>query len=80
MTSTTEWPVKFYEFFSDACQLQEIIAILGMDELSEQDKIDVSRAQKNQQRFLSQPFFVAARFTAGLDGQSVSIQDTCQLT
>ena len=55
-------------------QLQEIIAILGMDELSEQDKIDVSRARKIQ-RFLSQPFFVAAQFT-GLDGKFVPIQDT----
>ena len=55
-------------------QLQDIIAILGMDELSEQDKIDVSRARKIQ-RFLSQPFFVAAQFT-GLDGKYVSIQDT----
>ena len=55
-------------------QLQEIIAILGMDELSEQDKIDVSMARKIQ-RFLSQPFFVAAQFT-GLDGKYVSIQDT----
>ena len=43
-------------------QLQEIIAILGMDELSEQDKVDVSRARKIQ-RFLSQPFFVASQFT-----------------
>ena len=55
-------------------QLQEIIAILGMDELSEQDKIDVSRARKIQ-RFLSQPFFVAAQFT-GLEGKYVSIEDT----
>ena len=55
-------------------QLQEIIAILGMDELSEQDKIDVSRARKVQ-RFLSQPFFVASQFT-GLDGKYVSIEDT----
>ncbi|NSW88310.1 F0F1 ATP synthase subunit beta [bacterium] len=55
-------------------QLQEIIAILGMDELSEQDKIDVSRARKIQ-RFLSQPFFVASQFT-GLDGKYVSIEDT----
>ena len=54
-------------------QLQEIIAILGMDELSEQDKIDVSRARKVQ-RFLSQPFFVASQFT-GLDGKYVSIED-----
>ncbi|MBT3475657.1 F0F1 ATP synthase subunit beta [bacterium] len=55
-------------------QLQEIIAILGMDELSEQDKVDVSRARKVQ-RFLSQPFFVASQFT-GLDGKYVSIEDT----
>jgi F-type H+-transporting ATPase subunit beta len=55
-------------------QLQEIIAILGIDELSEEDKIDVSRARKIQ-RFLSQPFFVAAQFT-GLEGKYVSIQDT----
>ena len=55
-------------------QLQEIIAILGMDELSEQDKVDVSRARKIQ-RFLSQPFFVASQFK-GLDGKYVSIEDT----
>lgn len=55
-------------------QLQEIIAILGMDELSEQDKIDVSKARK-MQRFLSQPFFVASQFT-GLEGKYVPIQDT----
>src|SRR6056300_1583723 len=55
-------------------QLQEIIAILGMDELSEQDKIDVSRARKIQ-RFLSQRFFVAAQFT-GLDGKFVPIEET----
>ncbi len=55
-------------------QLQEIIAILGMDELSEQDKVDVSRARKIQ-RFLSQPFFVAAQFT-GLEGKFVPIEET----
>ena len=55
-------------------QLQEIIAILGMDELSEQDKIVVARARKIQ-RFLSQPFFVAAQFT-GLDGKFVPIEET----
>ena len=54
--------------------LQDIIAILGMDELSEEDKLVVARARKIQ-RFLSQPFFVAAQFT-GLDGKYVSIQDT----
>jgi F-type H+-transporting ATPase subunit beta len=54
--------------------LQDIIAILGIDELSEEDKLTVSRARKIQ-RFLSQPFFVAAQFT-GLEGKYVSIADT----
>jgi F-type H+-transporting ATPase subunit beta len=54
--------------------LQDIIAILGMDELSEDDKLVVSRARKIQ-RFLSQPFFVAAQFT-GLAGKLVSLKDT----
>ena len=54
--------------------LQDIIAILGMDELSEDDKRTVSRARKVQ-RFLSQPFFVAAQFT-GLEGKYVKLQDT----
>ena len=54
--------------------LQDIIAILGMDELSEEDKLVVSRARKIQ-RFLSQPFFVAEQFT-GLKGKFVKIEDT----
>lgn len=54
--------------------LQDIIAILGMDELSEEDKIIVQRARKIQ-RFLSQPFFVAEQFT-GMPGVYVSLQDT----
>lgn len=54
--------------------LQDIIAILGMDELSEEDKDVVARARKIQ-RFLSQPFFVASQFT-GLDGEYVDIKDT----
>jgi F-type H+-transporting ATPase subunit beta len=54
--------------------LQDIIAILGIDELSEDDKLAVSRARKIQ-RFLSQPFFVAQQFT-GIDGKYVSIADT----
>ncbi len=54
--------------------LQDIIAILGMDELSEEDKLTVSRARKVQ-RFLSQPFFVAEQFT-GLKGKFVKIEDT----
>ncbi len=55
-------------------ELQDIIAILGMDELSEDDKLVVSRARKIQ-RFLSQPFFVAEQFT-GLSGKYVDIKDT----
>ncbi len=54
--------------------LQDIIAILGIDELSEDDKLTVSRARKIQ-KFLSQPFFVAEQFT-GLKGKYVSIGDT----
>jgi F-type H+-transporting ATPase subunit beta len=54
--------------------LQDIIAILGIDELSEEDKLTVERARKIQ-RFLSQPFFVAQQFT-GLEGRFVKIADT----
>ena len=55
-------------------ELKDIIAILGMDELSEEDKLTVSRARKIQ-RFLSQPFFVAEVFT-GASGKYVSLKDT----
>ena len=55
-------------------ELQDIIAILGMDELSEEDKLTVTRARKIQ-RFFSQPFFVAEVFT-GTPGQYVSLKDT----
>jgi F-type H+-transporting ATPase subunit beta len=55
-------------------ELQDIIAILGMDELSEEDKLVVHRARRVQ-RFLSQPFFVAEQFT-GLKGKMVNIDDT----
>lgn len=54
--------------------LQDIIAILGMDELSEEDKLIVNRARKIQ-KFLSQPFFVAEQFT-GTPGQYVKLEDT----
>ena len=57
-------------------ELQDIIAILGMDELSENDKLVVPRARKVQ-RFLSQPFFVAGQFT-GLEGRYVPVADTIQ--
>ena len=55
-------------------ELQDIIAILGMDELSENDKLIVSRARKVQ-RFLSQPFFVGEKFT-GMEGKYVPVQET----
>ena len=55
-------------------ELQDIIAILGMDELSEEDKLTVSRARRVQ-RFLSQPFHVAEQFT-GMKGAFVKIEDT----
>ncbi|HCI72106.1 MAG TPA: F0F1 ATP synthase subunit beta, partial [Balneola sp.] len=54
--------------------LQDIIAILGMDELSDEDKLTVSRARRVQ-RFFSQPFFVAEQFT-GSAGKYVKIEDT----
>lgn len=55
-------------------ELQDIIAILGMDELSDEDKLIVGRARR-MQRFLSQPFHVAAQFT-GVDGKYVKVEDT----
>src|SRR4029079_28847 len=55
-------------------ELQDIIAILGMDELSEDDKLTVARARKVQ-KFLSQPFFVAQTFT-GTPGKYVELKDT----
>ena len=57
-------------------ELQDIIAILGMDELSEDDKLAVARARKIQ-KFLSQPFFVAEQFT-NIPGQFVKIEDTIE--
>jgi len=55
-------------------ELQDIIAILGMDELSEEDKVTVARARKVQ-RFMSQPFFVAEQFT-GIPGRYVELKDS----
>ena len=57
-------------------ELKDIIAILGMDELSDEDKKTVSRARKVE-KFLSQPFFVAEVFT-GASGKYVSVKDTIQ--
>jgi F-type H+-transporting ATPase subunit beta len=55
-------------------ELQDIIAILGIDELSDEDRLAVGRARKIE-RFLSQPFFVASQFT-GRDGEYVEVKDT----
>jgi F-type H+-transporting ATPase subunit beta len=68
---TTRSVQKILQRYKD---LQDIIAILGMEELAEEDKITVSRARKIQ-RFLSQPFFVAEQFT-GTTGKYVSLKDT----
>jgi F-type H+-transporting ATPase subunit beta len=57
-------------------ELQDIIAILGLDELSEEDRLTVNRARKVQ-RFLSQPFFVAEVFT-GLKGEYVPVSETVE--
>ena len=65
---------KVQEILQKYKELQDIIAILGMDELSEDDKLVVNRARKVQ-RFLSQPFFVAGQFT-GLEGKYVPIAET----
>ncbi|KAJ1681772.1 hypothetical protein LUZ63_023008 [Rhynchospora breviuscula] len=62
------------KLLQDYKSLQDIIAILGMDELSEEDKLTVERARKIQ-RFMSQPFAVAQVFT-GLEGKLVSLKDT----
>jgi len=67
---------KVQEVLQKYKELQDIIAILGMDELSEDDKLVVSRARKVQ-RFLSQPFFVAEQFT-GVSGRYVPLNETIQ--
>ncbi len=65
---------KVQEILQRYKELQDIIAILGMDELSDEDKITVARARRIQ-KFLSQPFFVAEAFT-GTHGRYVSLEDT----
>ncbi len=65
---------KVQEILQQYKDLQDIIAILGMDELSDDDKLTVSRARK-MQKFMSQPFFVAEQFT-GFEGRYVSLEDT----
>lgn len=71
---TTLVPVCFFVIVQDYKSLQDIIAILGMDELSEEDKLTVARARKIQ-RFLSQPFQVAEVFT-GHAGKLVPLKET----
>jgi len=68
------WHVLFKKVLQDYKSLQDILAILGMDELSENDKLVVSRARKIQ-RFMSQPFQVAEVFT-GYKGKFVDLKDT----
>lgn len=65
---------KVQEMLQRYKELQDIIAILGMDELSEEDKETVNRARKVQ-KFLSQPFFVAEQFS-GIPGRYVKLEDT----
>ena len=65
---------KVQEILQRYNELQDIIAIMGMDELSDEDKLTVSRARKVQ-RFLSQPFSVAEQFT-GMKGKYVPIKET----
>ena len=65
---------KVQEVLQQYKDLQDIIAILGMDELSDDDKLTVSRARK-MQKFMSQPFFEAEQFT-GFEGRYVSLEDT----
>ncbi len=65
---------KVLEILQKYQELQDIIAILGMDELSEEDKETVNRARKIQ-KFLSQPFFVAEKFS-GINGRYVKLEDT----
>lgn len=70
-TRSSSWSTRSIAKYRD---LQDIIAILGMEELSDEDKLTVSRARKIQ-RFLSQPFFVAEVFT-GSPGKYVPLSET----
>ena len=72
----SRWRASVQEILQRYKDLQDIIAILGMDELSEDDKLTVARARKIQ-RFLSQPFHVAEAFT-GTPGEYVKLADTIQ--
>ena len=69
-----ETPTGVFTILQKNKELQDIIAILGMDELSEEDKVTVQRARRIE-RFLGQNFFVAQKFT-GLPGSYVPLKDT----
>ena len=69
-------PRAFYRFYRSTKELQDIIAILGMEELSEEDKLLVYRARKIR-NFLSQPFFVGEQFT-GVAGRYVPLKETIE--
>jgi F0F1-type ATP synthase beta subunit len=68
------WYWRLWKRHYNVKELQDIIAILGIDELSEEDRLTVARARKVE-RFLSQPFFVAEIFT-GSPGEYVSLEET----
>ena len=68
----------YFLLLQDYKSLQDIIAILGMDELSEEDKLTVARARKVQ-KFMSQPFQVAEVFT-GYEGKFVSLENTIKVS
>ena len=69
-----KWPVRCKSILQRYKELQDIIAIMGMDELSDENKLIVARARKVQ-RFLSQPFSVAEQFT-GMEGKYVPLKET----
>lgn len=69
--------IKVQQMLQKYKELQDIIAILGMEEPSEEDKLTVNRARKIQ-RFLSQPFHVAENFT-GVPGKYVPVKETIQI-
>ena len=77
VSATTGWPARCSSILQRYKDLQDIIAILGVDELSEEDKIIVNRARRIE-RFLSQAFFVAEQFT-GFPGTNVPREDTAAL-
>ena len=75
-SATTAWPGACRRSLQRYKELQDIIAILGLDELSEEDRVTVNRARKIQ-RFLSQPMFVAEVFT-GLPGVFTPVEETVE--